>query len=263
MLPKHEADDHVSTECSLQAIELSMSRTAPPALPEFSPERFADRLAEAVELSQHPEKFGEFPRWTQRVMVILKDQLVPPEFSSMLSADRAIFGEGVCVAWVAHARDIIRQPDSREGKFARKVATRLTTNPERQTVYAQVETGEIAASAEFQRHVMGRLFAADAAERRAFTEGLAAGNRVRELFEQQAARNTTDATGIYLLLWLYWPEISELRSVGEAAHLLERLFGPNQNLAGRHWEERFRKLANRIGLSFRAKQKRPRKIARR
>ena len=235
-----------------------MQRPVPAPLPEFSPERFADRLAEAVELSKRPEKFAEFPAWTQKVMLILKDQLVPPEFASMLSADSAIFGEGVCVAWVAHARDIIRRSDSNEGQFARKVADRLPTTESRKVVN-QVETGELANSPEFQRHVMGRLFSADAAERHAFTEGLAAGNRVRELFDQQAARNTTDATGIYLLLWLYWPEISALRSVGEAAHLLERLFGANRNIAGRHWEERFRKLANRIGLSFRAKQKRVRK----
>jgi hypothetical protein len=236
-----------------------MPSSAPAPLPEFSPERFADRLAEAVELSKHPEKFAAFPRWTQRVMVILKDQLVPPEFAGMLSADRAIFGEGVCVAWVAHARDIIRRTDSSEGQFARKVADRLTTDSVKRDGFAQVATGEIAASEEFQRHVMGRLFAADAGERRAFTEGLATGNRVRELFDQQAARNTTDATGIYLLLWLYWPEISKLGSVGEAAHALERLLGANRNIAGRHWEERFRKLANRIGLSFRAKQIRRRK----
>ena len=236
-----------------------MNRTAPPALPEFSPERFADRLAEAVELSKRPEKFDEFPRWTQRVMLILRDQLVPPEYAAMLSADRAIFCEGVCVAWVAHARDIIQRPESREGQFATKVAARLTDSAAApREIYAQVGTGEIAASPVFQSHIMGRLFAADAAERRAFTEGLAAGNRVRELFDQQAARHTTDATGIYLLLWLYWPEISALRSVGETAHLLGRLFGPNTNIAGRHWEERFRKLANRIGLSFRAKQKRRR-----
>lgn len=227
-------------------------------LPEFTPERFADRLAEAVELGKHPEKFAAFPRWTQKVMLILKDQLLPAEFASMLSADRAVFGEGVCVAWVAHARDIIRRPDSNEGQFARKVAERLPTTESRNVVQ-QVETGELTASPDFQRHVMSRLFAADAAERRAFTEGLAAGNRVRELFDQQAARNTTDATGIYLLLWLYWPEIAALRSVGEAAEMLERMFGPNKNIAGRHWEERFRKLANRIGLSFRAKQKRGRK----
>jgi hypothetical protein len=233
-----------------------MNSAAPAQLPAFTPERFADRLAEAVALSKHPEKFSEFPRWTQRVMMILKDQLVPPEFAAMLSADQAIFGEGVCVAWVAHARDIIRRTDSSEGQFARKVSERLATTTETRTVYTQVETGEIVASAEFQRHVLGRLFAADAAERRAFTEGLATGNRVRELFDRQAARNTTDATGIYLLLWLYWPEISALRSVGEAAHLLERLMDANRNVAGRHWEERFRKLANRIGLSFRAKQKR-------
>jgi hypothetical protein len=235
-----------------------MKPAAPAPLPEFTPERFADRLAEAVALSKQPEKFAAFPRWTQKVMLILKEQLVPAEFAAMLSADQAAFGEGVCVAWVAHARDIIRRPDSNEGRFARKVAARLATTESRKAVQ-QVGTGELVNSAAFQRHVMSRLFSADAAERRAFTEGLAVGNRVRELFDRQAARNTTDATGIYLLLWLYWPEISALGSVGEAARLLERLFGPNKNSAGRHWAERFRKLANRIGLSFRAQQTRRRK----
>ena len=235
-----------------------MKPAVPAPLPEFTPERFADRLAEAVALSKQPEKFAEFPKWTQKVMLILKEQLVPAEFAAMLSADQAVFGEGVCVAWVAHARDIIRRPDSSEGRFARKVAARLATTQSRKAV-SELGTGELANSVAFQRHVMGRLFSADAAERRAFTEGLAVGNRVRELFDRQAERNTTDATGIYLLLWLYWPEISALGSVGEAAQLLERLFGANKNIAGSHWEERFRKLANRIGLSFRAKQTRGRK----
>lgn len=232
-----------------------MSPADSSTLPDFTPERFADRLAEAVALSETPARFAAFPKWTQRVMLILKEQLVPAEFATMLTAERAIFGEGVCVAWVAHARDIVRRTDSREGQFARKVAERLANGGARHSVVEQMETGEIAATPEFQQHVMGRLFSADANERRAFTEGLAAGNRVRELFDQQAARNTTDATSIYLLLWLYWPEISALRSVGEAAQALERLFTPNKNIVGRHWEERFRKLANRIGLSFRAKQK--------
>jgi hypothetical protein len=231
-----------------------MSRVPPPPLPEFTPERFADRLAEAILLSKDPAKFHELPPWTQRVMLILKDQLVPPEFASMLSDDQAIFGEGVCVAWVAHARDIIQREDSHEGRFARKVAARLAPTPESKQAVAQVETGAIAGSAEFQSRVMSRLFAADANERRAFTEGLALGNRTYELFGRQSGERTTDATGIYLLLWLYWPEISALSSVGEAARSLESLFAANKNLAGRHWEERFRKLANRIGLSFRTKQ---------
>ncbi len=197
-------------------------------------------------------------------MLILKDQLVPPEFASMLSADRAIFCEGVCIAWIAHARDIIQRPESRESQFASKVAARLTTSMAvPQSLYAQIGSGEFTTSNEFQAHVMRRLFAGNAAERRVFTEGLMAGNRVHELFNQQAARTTTDATGIYLLLWLYWPEIAALHSLGEAARLLEGLFGPNGNLAGRNWEERFRKLANRIGLSFRTKQNRRRRPPRR
>lgn len=229
-----------------------------------SPERFADRLAEAIRLSRDPAAFAKLPRWTQRVMLTLKDQLVPPAYATMLASDQAIFGEGVCIAWMAHARDIIQRSDTSDGQHARKVAERLTAIPETRHVVAQVESGEIAASPDFREHVMRRLFAASAAERRAFTEGLALGNRVYELFSQQAGQKTTDATGIYLLLWLYWPDVARLNSVGEAARLLEGLFGANKNLSGRHWEERFRKLANRIGLSFRAKQQRQRrKLARR
>ncbi len=238
-----------------------MPRLTSVSLPEFSPERFADRLAEAVELGKRPEKFGAFPKWARKVMLILKEQLVPPEFAAMLAADQAVFCEGVCVAWMAQARDIVQRVDSRDGEFARKMLGHLTSTRAgvegQRELYARAGTGELAMAPEFQAHVMARLFAGDAGERRAFAEGLATGNRVRELFDRRAAEHATDATGIYLLLWLYWPEIARMRSVGEAARALERLFAAsNQNLAGRNWEERFRKLANRIGLSFRAKQAR-------
>jgi hypothetical protein len=237
-----------------------MKPTARVQLPAFTPERFADRLAEALALSQQPENFQRFPRWTQKVMLILRDQLVPPEFASMLTEERAIFCEGVCVAWLAHARDIVRHPESSEGRFARKVADRLTPAMPPQAAVRQIESGEIIKSPEFQQQVMNRLFSGEPAERRLFTEGLLAGNRAREFFDQQAARNTTDATGVYLLLWLYWPEIAALRSIGETARALEGVLGATKNVAGSHWEERFRKLANRIGLSFRAQQQRRRRV---
>ncbi len=239
-----------------------MSSSAPKSPLYFTPERFADRLAEAIRFSKDPVAFQKLPAWTQRVMLILKDQLVPDELASMLASDQTVFAEGVCIAWMAHARDIVQQRETNEAQFARKVAEHLTRMPETQHVLEQVETAEITASPEFREHIMRRLFAPNATERRAFAEGLALGNRVYELFNHQSGQRSTDATGVYLLLWLYWPEITELGSVGEAARLLESLFGPNRNLAGRHWEERFRKLANRIGLSFRAKQAVRGKIAR-
>lgn len=244
----------------------AMSRESTRALPEFSPERFADRLAEAVELGKQPEKLAQYPAWTRRVMRILQDQLVPPEFAAMLAADQAIFCEGVCVAWMAQAREIVQRADSRDGDFARKVLAHLTSTRAQgqQELYARAGTGELAMAPEFQQHVMARLFAREARERQAFAEGLATGHRVRELFDRRAAEHATDATGIYLLLWLYWPEIAQMRSLGEAGRSLERLFASsNPNIAGRHWEERFRKLANRIGLSFRTKQLRQKRRSRR
>ena len=231
-----------------------MARAPSAPLPAFTPERFADRLAEAIALSQQPERFRALPRWLQRTMTILKEQLVPPEYAAALAADAAVFADGVMIAWLAQARDTFAQADTEEGRFARQVAARLTPSAPARRAVGKVASGEFAASPELQRHVMARLFSTDAGERRAFAEGLATGHRARELFDRQAAHNTTVATSIYLWLWLYWPEIAALRSVGEAAEALEGLFAPNGNLAGRHWDERFRKLANRIGLSFRARQ---------
>jgi hypothetical protein len=193
-------------------------------------------------------------------MRILREQFVPREFASILSAGESIFAEGVAVAWVAKARDVTSAPATSGGRFAQKLAERLALDAKNQEVAVQVESGALASSDEFQRHIMNRLFAADFAERHAFVEGLAIGNRLPELLDRQAKRSTTDATGIYLMLWFYWPEISQLKSVGEVARVLEPFFAQSKNLAGSHWDERIRKLANRIGLSFRAKQIRRKKI---
>lgn len=220
--------------------------------PAFPPERFAERLAETIRCVNDPSSFERLPRWTQRVMLILKDQLVPAEFTAMFQAEQAILTEGVCVAWMAHAPEATADPT--EGDFARRVAEWLTRTPQSNHVVDQLRTGAIAQNPAFREHVMRRLFAGSAHERRAFAEGLALGNRVYDLFARQAEQKSTDATRVYLLLWLYWPEVAKVSSIAEAAHLLEDLVGPSRNLVGRNWDERFRKIANRIGLSYRAKQ---------
>jgi hypothetical protein len=162
----------------------------------------------------------------------------------------------VSVAWAARARDLAQAREIGDGRLAQKLGERLALDARTQAVAVQVESGTFTASAEFQQQVMHRLFAPDFAERRAFVEGLALGNRLPELLDRQAKRSTTDATVIYLLLWLYWPEISKLGSIREVAGALEPFFAENKNLAGANWEERIRKLANRLGLSFRAQQRR-------
>ncbi len=222
--------------------------------PAFTPERFADRLAEAIRVANNPEAFAQLPGWTQKVMLILRDQLIPQEFTTMFTAEHALLAEGLCVAWMAHARDAMS--DANDSAFARRVAEWLTRAPQTAHVADQVAHAEIAQSPEFREHIMRRLFAENAAERRAFAEGLALGNRVYDLFADHVGQRSTDATRVYILLWLYWPEIARLGSVGEAAGLVERLLTANRSVTGRSWDERFRKIANRIGLSYRAKQAR-------
>lgn len=235
-----------------------MDRAKPIPLPALTSDRLIERIAEAMQIAMEPAKLGDFPPWTQRVMRILKEQFVPREFVSILSAGESVFAEGVAVAWVAKGRDLMQVPATHDGGFARQLVEQLATAADVRTVVAKVESGEFTASQEFQKHVMDRLFAPDFAERRAFAEGLAIGNRLHELLDQQAKRSTTDATGIYVMLWLYWPEVGQQRSIGEVARVLAPFFTRNKNLAGANWEERIRKLANRIRLSFRAKQRRRR-----
>jgi hypothetical protein len=231
-----------------------MPRVAAELLPDLSPDRLLDRIAEAIQLSTRPAKVRKLPPWTRRVMRILKDQFIPTEFSSVLAGDGSLFAEGVAVAWSAKARDIAEARGNSVTPFARQLAERLSLDANSRNVAEQVEAGTLPASGNFQAHVLKRLFAESHAERRVFVEGLAIGNRLPELLDRQATRSTTDATAIYLLLWLYWPEVVQLPSIPRLAAALEPFFAENKNLVGSHWEERIRKLANRIGLSYRRAQ---------
>ncbi len=233
----------------------------PKPLPDFTPDRLLDRIAEAIQIALEPAKIKTFPGWTQRVMRILQKQYIPREFTSILSGDGSIFTEGIAVAWATKASDLAQAQGTKGGRFAQVLADRLGLDAQAQAVAIQVEAGTFIAAPEFQKQVMQRLFAPDFNQRRAFVEGLALGHRLPELLDGQARRNTTDATTIYLLLWFYWPEISKMKSVPQVARALESYYAENKNLAGTHWNERIRKLANRIGLSFRAQQSRRRRAA--
>lgn len=230
-------------------------------LPDLSPDRLLDRIAEALQFAKGAGRAGKLPAWTRRVMRILKDQFIPGELSAILAGDSSIFAEGIAVAWTTKARDIAQVRGGQTTPFARELAQRLSLDPHSQEVAEQVEAGTFLASTAFQAQVLKRLFADDHAERRAFVEGLAIGNRLPELLDRQATRSTTDATAIYLLLWFYWPEILQLSSIPEVARALEPFFAQNKNLLGSRWEERVRKLANRIGLSYRRGQQRSRFVS--
>jgi hypothetical protein len=233
-----------------------MPRAIATPLPDLLPDRVLDRIAEAMLVASHARGVRKVPAWTRRVMGILKEQFIPREFSAILAGDGSIFAEGIAVAWSAKAHDLAKARGNGGAQFARELAQRLSLGPHSQAVAEQVEAGTFVVSPEFQAHVLRRLFAADDIERRAFIEGLAIGNRLPELLDRQAKRSTTDATSIYLLLWFYWPEIEKLNSLPELARALEPFFVSNKNLLGSLWEERIRKLANRIGLSYRNAQKR-------
>jgi hypothetical protein len=220
-------------------------------LPDLSAERLVERLVEALHCATDPARLASLPPWVRRVMRILKEQFVPPEYTPILAGEASVFAEGVAVAWAARARDL---GGTGTPGFAARLAERFTADQRTREVATQVEAGTFTTSPELQAHVARRVLAADAAERRAFIDGLAIGHRLPELLDRQTRRGTTDATRIYLLLWLYWPEIARLHSLPEVAQALAPFFADNRNLAGAHWDERIRKLGNRLGLSFRTQR---------
>ena len=85
-------------------------------------------------------------------------------------------------------------------------------------------------------------------ERLEYHEGLRVALEVERNFRSGDLRITT-ATPIYFELLLFLPEIQKMRSLGEVFRFLELRFNDTPQELGDF--ERFRKLANRIQLSFR------------
>lgn len=234
-----------------------MKRAVPIPLPTADIEtRFFVRLAEALAAAKEPKKFAEFPAWTQRVMLILKGQLIPQEFEVIITEQMTVFHEGVMAAFLATIRDLARHPEKSERRSVRKAMDHLATTTKEKKIARQMASGALLKAPMIQRHVYKRIFASNPAERRAFIEGLALGCRILELGFQKADKGRTDATEVYFMLWLFWPEIDRMNSVGDVGRSLGLIFAKDPNLA-RNWDQRFRKIANRLRLSFRDKQSRP------
>jgi hypothetical protein len=87
------------------------------------------------------------------------------------------------------------------------------------------------------------------------------GQPVAGTVDGRARRSTTNATAIYLLWWFDCPEVARLKSGREGACALEPFLGENRTSAGANREEWIRQLANRLGLSFKAKPARRRQPA--
>lgn len=231
-----------------------MKRAEVKPLPyELAFERMMARLEEAMGVAGGTRRITEFPTWVQRVMMLLKEQLVPPQFTSIITQKLDVFQEGFLTATMGLVRDIAQHPVSSERRFTRRMMSHLAKTQKSERIAAQMASGAILKSRKFEKLVLNRLFARNPAERRAFVEGLALGSRMIELFEQHANRSKTDATEIYMVLWLFWPDVEKLGSVGAVGRSMGLVFASNPNLA-RTWDERFRKIANRIRLSFASRQ---------
>jgi len=189
------------------------------------------RVGELGILTEPQENAVVFPKWTKAVMRALRTQLVPREIDSILTGAGA-FQEGVITGVVAAVHELANEVPG-----------------------YSMPLGEISIyrhTQEFKDMVWWRLFSNNHSDRVAFAKGLLVGLDLKEIFDGHS--KGTDATGIYLLLWLFWPEISKMHSHPEVFRYLEGLHGTEKNSLGGF--ERFRKLANRIGLSFKAKQRR-------
>jgi len=84
-------------------------------------------------------------------------------------------------------------------------------------------------------------------QRRGFVRGMVASIESEENIRNDELR-TTSATPLYLELVLFWSEVNAMNSLNEVFRFLKARFAKTPAVLGDF--ERFRKCANRIGLSF-------------
>lgn len=230
-----------------------MNEIGPPQNKEEFAQRLANRMAEVIALAEGSRRENEFPKWVINVMRVLKEQLVPEEIRSVLAPGASAYGDGVGIGISTQYREIISGADSGAILAGTRMVEAITTAPPETVEQLASGQGNPAAAPEIERVVMTRLFAESLEERKLFAEGLLVGMRLQELV---GGRSGTDATSVYLMLWLYWPEVTKLYSIGEVATSLEWSIAENTRPG---WPDRFRKIANRIKLSYKAKQRRKKK----
>lgn len=232
---------------------LAQSRLNPEMKPEiefppFTGERFIARIGELVALVEAPSKFSEHPKWLQNILRQLKNQLIPPELSTTFTADGGTFTAGLMAGFLPGIKDFLAA-DPHAMKYSLKIADQMVTSSGGPAMVSSVLDGSLVKVDDLRREVADFLFASDATQRRMFIQGLSVGNRLQEIL-QQAVPRETDATQIYFVMWMYWPEVNAAGSIGSVARAFERLYVQQPHVLGVDWQHRFRKLANRIRLSF-------------
>jgi hypothetical protein len=229
----------------------NMKAPAHPSLPAIDANRLFARIGEIQSSLTDPQKFEIFPFWLRNVFMTLREQFVPEEFSALFIRDFSPYAAGFMTGILPSFRELHAASDMGMRMAMSEFTQSKAGNGQERKLGMDIITGDIVCNRNFQKTVLHSLLGGTAAERRGFAEGLVLGCTVFEKIEAQIAKKQTDATPIYFVMWLYWPEISTMRSVGEAGRALGDLFQWNRNFLGDDWTSRFRKIANRVKLSYR------------
>jgi hypothetical protein len=99
----------------------------------------------------------------------------------------------------------------------------------------------------FILEIVGVMLTGNYEQRLEFIDGIRIGSDVENTFRSGETRETT-ATRIYFELVLFWPEVTRMEKLPAVFVFLQTRFSESPGQLGDF--ERFRKLANRIELSF-------------
>lgn len=226
-----------------------------PASPALTPEQedCAKRLgtvAGLIALSKAcPDKLRTAPKWLMTCVSHVAEasaQDAGEVVENMLSP----FGIGMSLGNISVMVNLVKRPsDHWDGNSMNQF---LNVYFQTYTRYvAQALGQEIPADklfVGFTEGVFGVFIGSDYEQRREFIRGMTVALDAERNFREDTLRETS-ATRIYIEILLYAPEIMKMKNLTDVYQFLQGRFAENPNLLGD--PERFRKLANRIELSFR------------
>lgn len=228
--------------------------TAPLESLDFLPGRIGEALAFFA--GGLPEE--QYPRWVQKVGADLARQLLPPAWLASARDNRSAFLDGFVTGMlVATDLDAVAtQTPADERAHIQRVVNTTAAPVDVSKVLKVLTPKRVLRGA--QKDV-GTALSRPAPERLAFFQGLALGldpeRSITSAVQSFAKKAERDAALLRLYMWLRWPTYEAMNSIPEAYTRTRKVFETTKRAHVVGSEAAFRRFCNRIGLTYRNKQR--------
>lgn len=205
------------------------------------------RVAGLIAKAQtNPETLGPVPRWIVTCLSHIGEASAKGGAEAVAAIESATpLAVGYSMGNIGTMISLIRSPQEGVGKSLNAWVNEYFT-----TYFKEINLqipGPVDFWQLFTKEVLGVFFTSNYEQRLQFLEGARRSTESELVFRSGEIRETT-ATRIYAELLLFYPEIMRMGSLAEVYRFLQTRFTESPAQLGDF--ERFRKLANRIELSF-------------